>query len=662
MLKPSSPHDFRGNRPRKGPAQTQKNVPEKDLFQRGLAALRNISTIQALVAISAITAATTYGVKHYSAKAAAEAQVQEQAQEKVREAMKPYTPEAYPTVESRVAYLQEKYGLEARVLDGDELHDENHITIRTETDDCGCKEEHLTEHDLPRKVQKGDPKNFLPFLDEICRAVDKYPFDLFKKMRGLKIRMAGKIEIEGLPGGVAAGYANGASIVMVHSVGKGADENVFDHEFFHSLDSRNNDLTLDDDRWIEKTHSKGKYQGNHIVLDDPPWTPPAGFARKYGMFAVPEDQATMAENFFQPHFFKFMLRRALNGDSDLFMRIQLLTASIIDPHTERFVRTMTPEEYKKYSGFDGYRYFHAWSPKMDHAYWNAVLNSVSGEKDSREGIARNMYDASADLIFHIVGDSALQRGQHSEAAYAYQLAHESKLATSEYLTAAVDAEKKKEWINAAVFYDGAGEKTKAKLLYEKVALQEAANRYFSGAALHYAKAGNMEKAQLYASKFFEEMNGIGDPTIFDDLLIEISEECYHWKNIPEIGTKLLHDIAKKRGGVRAIMIFEKLGEVRRRVLDSEVQKNDKKHMAESRSEADIEVLIDRWYLKMAKRLEAGGKDLGKVASLYEKGGDFEAAKRCLELYRDVSMGTDWLNLADSYRKLADLEVKVAKRK
>lgn len=656
MHTPSSRSDSRDNKLK----QPSKNAPQKGPFQKGFDALKNIAAIRALVAISAITAAT-YGVNYFSAKATAEAEVKEKEQEKLREAMKPYTPEAYPTAESRVTYLEKKYGLEASVLDGEALHDENYITIRSETKECDCVKEHFTEHDLPRKVEKGDPKNFLSFLNDICRATDKYPVDLFQQMRGLKIYMSGKIEIEGILGGSVGGYANGSRIVMTYYADTATNQATFDHEFFHSLDDRHNYLVMDDDQWIEKAHSKGKYLGYNLTLDDLPWTPPPGFAKKYGMASVPEDQATMAENSFQPHYLKFMLRRALSGDSALLTRIQLLTASIIDPHTERFSRTMTPQEYKKYSGFDDYRYFRAWSPKMDHTYWNDVLDKVSNEQDSREGVVRNMYDASADLISHIVGDSDLLRGQHGAAAHAYELAHESKLAVKEYLVEAEAAEKREDWKSAAVAYRGAGDEVKAKHFYEKSALREVASRYFSGAALDYAKLGDMEKARFYALQFFAG-NGVEIHTIDDNAyLIEVIEQCYHWKKLPDIAINLLHDVAKKRGGIMAITIYEKLDEVKQKAIEGAMSKEGTKHSkhkthaAEPRSGVDIEKLVDHWYLKMAKRLEAKGDDLDKVALLYEKGGDFEGAQRCLVLYRDKAMSLDWVDLADAYRKLADLE-------
>ncbi len=668
LMQTPSPHsDSRGHKLK----QASKNTPQKGPFQKGFEALKSIAAIRALVAISAIAAAA-YGAHYYSAQSDAEAEIQEKEQEKERETMKLYTPEAYPTVESRVTYLLEKYGLEASVLDGEALHDENHITIRTETKECDCVKEHFTEHDLPRKVEKGDPKNFLSFLHDICRAADKYPFDLFKKMRGLKIYMSGKIEVDGLSGGIAAGYADseGLHIVMTYFPDTRENQNVFDHEFFHSLDARHNNLMQDDDQWIEKVQSKGKYKGYEITLDDYPWTPPEGFARKYGMASVPEDQATIAENVLQPHYLKFMLRRAMQGDSALLMRIQLLTGSIIDPDAERFSRTMTLEEYKKYSGFDDYRYFRAWSPKMDYTYWNAVLHQTSTEQDSRIGVARNMYDANADLVSHIVGDAALHGDQHDVAAQSYQLAHESKLATKEYLIAAEVAEKKEDWESAALAYDGMGEKVKAKLFYEKCALREVASRDFSGAALSYAKAGNKEKAQLYALKFLEAMNATKDSPIkittgtgvelhiMDDLLMEVFEQCYLWKNIPDIGIDLLHTMAKKRGGMVAITIYEKLGEVQQRAIESAAPKKDTKHSKStvtSRSASDMEALVDRWYLKMAKRLESRSEDLDKVALLYEKGGSYDDALRCLEKYRDSSSILDLSNLADAYRKLADLE-------
>lgn len=640
MQTPSPHSDHRGSRPK----QTPKNAPQKSLLQKGFEKLRNISTIQALVAISAIAAAS-YGIDRHATTAAIEEQEQEKEQEKFSEAILLYTPELYPTVENKVAYLRDKYGIDARILEGEDLHNENYVTKRTEVKECDCVTEHFTEHDLPRKVEKGDPKNFPTFLHDICSATSKYPVNLFQKMRGIKIQMSGKIEIEGVLGGTVGGYASGPfNIVIAYSPGSMGNQATFDHEFMHALDFRHNDLISDDDQWIKKSGSKADYTGYKLVLDDLPWTPPVGFARKYGKASVPEDQATMAENLFQPHYLKYMLRRAVQGDKSLLMKLQLITACFIDPRTETFSRTMTPEEYKTNSGFDGYRYYRAWSLKMDHAYWNGLLSQVSTEQDSRRGVARNMNDANADLISHITADDDARRGLHMDAGNLFSVAYESKLAVKEYVIAAVEAEKKGEFHFAADLYGAAGDRAKAKLLYEKSAIQNVEKHIWDGAAIDYARAGDTEKARTYALEFFRGVKNdeYGKSNEFSTSVMNVVGECYNWKDLPDIAIELLHAIAKKDGGFGSITIYEKLGEVHQRAASL------------SDSKEGAEKSVDRWYLKMAKRMEAKGEDLDKVALLYEKGGKFDEAKRCLEQYRDKNPG-DWARLADATRKMADLE-------
>lgn len=650
----ASPHSDPPGRNR--PTRTPKNAPLKSLLQRGFAALRNISAIQALVAISAIATAT-YGVKHLTTTTIGEEQMAEKEQEEARAAILLYTPELYPTAESRVAYLRDKYGIDATVLEGKALHDENFETERTEVKECDCTTVHFTEHDLPRTVEEGDPKNFPMFLDAICRAVGKYPISLFRKMSGLKIYMSGKIEIKALSGGSAGGYvSNPLHMVMTYYPELENTMATFDHEFAHSLDFMHNDLISDDDQWMKKSGLKGDYAGYKIVIDDLPWTPPTGFARKYGKASVPEDQATIAENLFRPQYLKYMIRRAVQGDKSLLMKLQLMTACIIDPHTESFSRTMTLEEYRVYSGFDGYRYYHAWSLEMDHAYWNGLLSQVSTEEDSRRGVARNIHDANADLISHITADDYARRGLHLAAGNSFSAAHESKLATKEYLTDAVLAEKNDKYYLAADLYSAAGEKAKAKIFYEKSAQEHVAKKWWNFAAIDYAKAHNIEKSHECALEFFKENKFIAHekriraadriPDYLISRLMDVVRECYDWKNLPDTALELLHAIAKEDGGLNSVMIYEKLGEVEQRAISSSKPNGHK--------EKDSGVAVNRWYLKMAKRLEAKGEALDGVALLYEKGGSFKDAQRCLELYRAKNEG-DWTRLADAMRKLADLE-------
>jgi len=607
--------------------------------------------IQALIAISAIATAS-YGVKHHGDTAAIEEQEAEKEQEKARAAILPYTPERYPTAESRVTYLRDKYGIDATVLEGKDLHDQNFITERTEVKECDCVTEHFTEHDLPRTVEEGDPKNFPMFLDAICRAVGRYPASIFQKMNGFRVQMSGKIEMQQLASGLAGGYADGPlHMIMTYYPDQKDLIATFDHEFAHNLDLMHNDLIGDDDQWIKKSGSKADYIGYKLVLDDLPWTPPEGFARKYGKASVPEDQATIAENLFQPHYLKYMIRRAVQGDKSLLMKLQLMTACIIDPHTEQFSRTMTLEEYRKYSGFDGYRYYHAWSSEMDHAYWNGFLSQVSTEEDSRSGVARNMHDANADLMFHFIADDKASHDFHVDAGNLFHSAHESKLATKEYLIAAVEAEENGKLGLAADLYSNAGERVKAKTLYEKSAQQNVAKHIWDGAAIDYARAGNVEKAHEYALEFFKAIKN-GEygksikgahsvPVSLVASLMNVVRECYDWKNLPDMALELLHAVAREDGGLHSITIYEKLGEVKQRAVSGHKEK-------------DAEVAVNHWYLKMAKRLEAKGEHLAHVALLYEKGGSFKDAQRCLELYKLRSQW-DTALVADAMRKLADLE-------
>lgn len=647
---PGSP-SHRPNRPGKRP----KDAPSDNLVLRGFNALKNITAVQALIGLAAL-GATGYIVSRPTDQATIEEQ------EKAAASIKPYTPELYPTVESRVTYLRDKYGIDASILDSDHAYNQSHITVRTETtDECGCKKVHYSERDLAKKVKAGDPKHFLVFLDGICRAADRYPIDLFREMRGLKLDMSGEIKYEGTSERYVNGYADGPShIVMDGNSDSDGTQETFHHEFLHALDFAHNDLIADDDQWMLKTGAKDTtYLGYSSPFDDRPWSPPPGFARKYGMASVPEDQATMGENFFQPHHLKFMIRRAIMGDKALLMRIQLMTGCVIDPVTERFSKTMTAQDYSVYSGFDGYRYYRAWSSKMDHTFWNSQLDAVSPESESRKHVARNMYDAIADLIYHIDGDDSARAGRHDEAAKSYVAAHESKLATVQQRIAATESEKKGDFFTAAITYDAMGEKEKARQLYEKYALNSVSRNEWSEAALAYAKAGKLSEARNYASKFFEVCSHstlrlfAGNKEIFaiDETLMKVVQECYNWTGLPDIAIDLLHTSAKKRGGITAITIYEKLGEVRERATRSARNANKgKKHP----DPIDTETLIDEWYLKHAKRLEAeGGVRLDQVALLYEKAGKFDEAKRCLQLSLNAP-GYDWFQLADVYRTLADL--------
>lgn len=639
-------------------------APSKTLLQSGMDVLRRVGGVQALVAITALTCVSTTGCsKKETISATAE---------------NAYSPEKYPTVKSRVEFLKDRYGIVANILDNDELHHQNYTSVKYVENNCGCKTEHFTEVDLPRKVEKGDPKNFLPFLDAICSALAKYPPEIFVKMKGLKINMAGKIEMKHLAGGLAAGYADGPSHIVMIWAGKDGTQLVFHHEFFHALDFRHNDLKADDEQWVKNTHSKGKYAGYEHAMDGSPWAPPVGFAQGYGKASVPEDQARMGEDLFLPHYLKFHLRRA-KEDPALHTRIQLLTASIIDVKTGRFSRTMTLEEYKAYSGFDGYRYYHQWAPSMDHTFWNAVLDEVepADEVTGTADSSRNFDDAGADLMYHLSGNFFEQSGQLLRAGDMYSEAHETKLSKNEYLLAAAeyeklgsvatkDFEKRINFENAAKAYMAAGETEKANTLYESQAEQDVKNNDFTSAALNFARSDNTRKSHIYGLKAFIGIRAVQQSSLKGNFTyksvvamdaIDIAKTCYQWENLPEVGVGVLHAAAKEIGGLTAVEIYEKLDEVEqvaRTAYQSERHHHKGKHLPELGSEA----VVQQWYVKMAGSLENGNDkrvDLLRVADLYRKGGDVVAEKRCIDRYFTESAQLGYTDLiAKALRKYADL--------
>lgn len=604
------------------PRAISSHAPSASLIQKGIDVLRRVGSVQALVALTALACIPVVnGCKNGETANVALAE------------MPTYTPEAYPTVERRLAYLKDKYDIEAAIFD----HDENtgYEVKKTEhrEDVCGCENTYTTEEDIPKKIEKGDPKNFPAFLDGICRAVDKYPLEIFEHSKGLKIYMSGKIEMPGNAG--VGGFTHGTSYIVLQATSNLVTQSVFFHEFFHLLDAKNNAILggviqFDDTQWITDVGSEGKYIGHGNSTHTGPWAQPAGFARKYGSTSVHDDQATVGEDLLQPYRLKFILRRA-KYDKDLRTRIQLISGCVIDLEKARFSRTMTEEEYKEFSGFDKFRYYYAWAPKMDHTFWNSLLDEVAPESSSlsESKLVRNMDDASADVTYHYMGDLYSDSGNLAQAAEQYENARETKLAKETYLAHAKWHEDHASDVSLywqAWSYEKAGEKNKANVLYEKLASQVVTKKDWYHAAVILGKVDDTEKAHKYAEKYLKESTNI--PI---DQLMTLAQECYGWHNLPSSLVALLRAAAAPMNTADCITIFEKLH--------------------------SKEVTIE-WYLKMAKDFEYSNYDLMCAAYLYEEGGNVTEAKRCLNSYMNFSAKAgQFEKVAAGFRKMADLSEK-----
>lgn len=161
-------------------------------------------------------------------------------------------------------------------------------------------------------------------------------------------------------------YDPNSNVICMYN-GSDRDQGAIFHELFHSFDrhdQENNEI------WIRRFDIDGSRYANKYVYD---FKPRKGFASPYGSSNETEDQATMAEKLFSKDAHRALLMRA-RTDKVLREKIETITGCAIDLKNLKYASTMTVDEYKAKTGYDGYRFFLNWSPsKMNHHYWNKIL-------------------------------------------------------------------------------------------------------------------------------------------------------------------------------------------------------------------------------------------------------------------------------------------------
>lgn len=164
-------------------------------------------------------------------------------------------------------------------------------------------------------------------------------------------------------------YFNDRNLICICD--EGSSKEVFFHEFFHAMDA--NSRKDNDALWVKrfdlenKIYGKIKNHGQHVK----------GFTWVYGTNNPAEDQATVAEMLFIRSRHKDILVQA-RTDKVLREKIETITGCNIDLKNLRYASTMTVEEYKAKTGYDGYRFFLDWAPdKINHHYWNQILAGKS---------------------------------------------------------------------------------------------------------------------------------------------------------------------------------------------------------------------------------------------------------------------------------------------
>jgi len=169
---------------------------------------------------------------------------------------------------------------------------------------------------------------------------------------------------------LAGEYYSDSNVICMYHGTDGAKEPFF-HELFHSFDRHDQ---ANDEIWIRRFDIDGSRYANKYVFDS---KPRQGFADPYGSSNETEDQATMAEKLFTKGKHRALLMRA-RTDKVLREKIETITGCNIDLKNLKYASTMTVDEYKAKTGYEGYRFFLNWSPdKMNHQYWNKILAGKS---------------------------------------------------------------------------------------------------------------------------------------------------------------------------------------------------------------------------------------------------------------------------------------------
>ena len=228
-------------------------------------------------------------------------------------------------------------------------------------------------------------------LEQLDLAFEKYPPSFVQDSGLQEVYLVG--DIQTLNGNDADGFQTEKRMVIDLSKlllyeGKIAFGNIIrtiDHEFLHYLDQDHADddavwSTLNANGAKDYTATDGndyidnqkKDEGNQDELEKI-----EGFARSYGRAGVLEDKATIAEALLYPNLSAQLLNRCKN-DLVLRKKVMAITGCLYSIEHQRFFRVLTPEEYKKLTGFDSYQYFAKWSQdengkiQMDHKYWNQI--------------------------------------------------------------------------------------------------------------------------------------------------------------------------------------------------------------------------------------------------------------------------------------------------
>ena len=623
-----------------------------------------------------------------------------------------YSPERYPTIESRKKYLLEKYGIIVKEYDEQENRQfkrENQRRFES-CDTIVRKDKNLLGMEVtkvappkkatPSKKEKEEEKErknnpMLTFLDDICRASDTYPKSLFAIKR-MEVVMAEDILVKDSTGKKqqSGGYASqGKRMVVVFDPMPGRNESVFRHEFFHLLDQYHQDRCKDDDIWRSGINKGRKYYGfKNGFIDTSKST--EGNAAGYGSINQEEDQATMGEAMADQYELRILLHRA-KKDPILLKKMEAISGCKIDPVAGRFLRTMTEDEYRTETGYDRYYYYYSWSKDMDAKYWNAMVDKNPYREHVRAvrpaGAPRkNKYDIIADnldyeqaVIDEISGDGFV-------AAKGYWDAHEPEIAQKLLIEYVRKWEKEGKINVRALAYD-----------FKKAGMPEKARTYYAQAAKEAEKEGDLDNAMQW---YFEAGNDVDGQRVAEVLFKAYREryEQYHdfnihntvgqndsmnfyfsieslkkMKKLPKIAIDLLKKIAEEyeskgnfsgaMGEYETIGDQEKIKEMAYRELEKlrpQMQTKRGKYMY-AKYVAELYEAIGqddtaREYFMIIAEERRKMKFFEDAAELYEKAGRIDIAIQCLLSSVDGTKKEDPNStyVADLYHQIADLQRKL----
>lgn len=672
---------------------------------------RAIPGIQKLVALSILAACgRAPNIEGPTGKDAGEIiQVDTGSSEKVDSG---YSPERYPTVESRKKYLLEKYGIIAKEYDEQEnrqFKKENQRRFES-CDTIRSKNKYLLGMEIsrvtpPKKTKPSEKEGdeaeerennpTLAFLGDICQVCDMYPKSLFT-IKGMEVIMANDISTKSHGNKMQSGgaYASqGKRIVIPVGFLSELNKSVFRHEFFHLLDQHHQDRCKDDAVWESNMNKGRKYHGfKNGFIDTSKST--EGYAWDYGSMTHGEDQATMGELMSGVHELRILLHRA-KKDPILLKKMEAISGCKIDPVAGRFLRTMTESEYRVETGYDRYFYYYSWSKDMDAKYWNAMVDKNPYREHVRavrpEGAPRkNKYDIIADNLDYEQAVLEEMSGNGFVAVKAYQDAHEPEIAQKLLIEYVRKWEKEGKINVRALAYDfkEAGMPEKARTYFAQAAKEAEKEGDLDNAMRWYFEAGNDADGQRVAEALFKAYRERYEQ--YDDFNIHNNEgqndamnfyvsikSLKNMKKLPKIAIDLLKKIAEKHesGGnfSRAMYEYETIGdkekikEMAYRELESlrpQMQTKRGKNMYAEHFAELYEAIgqndIAQGYFMIIAEERRKMKFFKDAAGLYEKAGRIDIAIQCLlsSVDRTKKEDPNSTYISDLYHQIADLQRKL----